>query len=393
MPQISIVLPVYNMEHYLKATIDSILSQSYTDFELICIDDGSTDNSMTLLNEYASRDSRISVYSQHNAGPGVTRNNGLNKATGKYVMMLDADDIYHSDMLELLHSKAIQLDADIVACKSNRFDNETGAKLDSWWMLNESQIPEEEPFNCRNMPDYIFTAFMGWPWDKMFSRAFIEKHGLRYPALSNSEDLYFVFLALAKAERIGIVERELIDHRGNRKGSVSGSRAKDPLAFYTSTCLLKSELQKDPELYQKLSWGFLNWAFGYMVWNIETMDDPEAKSIQLDALSSGKFTELEIEGRSPAFFSLDPNVYNRYRDLPNMADQTNPGNVDSFGHRILAKVIHLLQRLYAEGFCSTAHAYCSAVKEKITGDKQFDEGPKLSRGEAFIAIPTQNNPR
>ncbi len=393
MPQISIVLPVYNMEHYLKATIDSILSQSYTDFELICIDDGSTDGSMTLLNEYTSRDPRISVFSQHNAGPGATRNKGLDKATGEYVMMLDADDIYHSDMLELLYNKAIRLNADIVACKSSRFDNETKTKVDSWWMLNEAQIPKSEPFNCRNMPDYIFTAFMGWPWDKMFNRAFIEQHELRYPALSNSEDLYFVFLALAKAERIGIVDKELIDHRDNRKGSVSGSRAKDPLAFYTSTCLLKSQLQKDPELYQRLSWGFLNWAFGYMVWNIETMDDPKAKTIQLDALLSGEFAELEIEGRSPAFFSLDPNVYNRYLDLLNMADQTNPGKVDSFGHRILAKVIHLLQRLYAEGFSSTVHAYYSAVKERISGDKQFDEGPELSRGEAFIAIPTQNNPR
>ena len=379
MPQISIVLPVYNMEHYLKATIESILSQSYADFELIC-------GSMKLLSEYAAHDSRISVYSQHNAGPGATRNSGLDKATGNYIMMLDADDIYHSDMLELLHSKAIQLDADIVACKSNRFDNETGAKLDSWWMLNESQIPEEEPFNCRNMPDYIFTAFMGWPWDKMFSRAFIEKHGLRYPALSNSEDLYFVFLALAKAERIGIVERALIDHRDNRKGSVSGSRAKDPLAFYTSTCLLKNELKKNPELYQRLSWGFLNWAFGYMVWNIETMDDPEAKAIQLDALSNGAFSELEIEGRSPAFFSLDPNAYNRYLDLLQVVDQAKTNKYDSFGRRILAKIIHFLQRLYAEGFSTTMHAYCSAVKEKLTGNKQFDEGPELSRGEAFTVI-------
>lgn len=393
MPQISIVLPVYNVEHYLKTTIDSILSQTFTDFELICIDDGSTDNSVSLLSDYASRDRRIKVHTQSNVGPGASRNNGLDKATGKYVMMLDADDIYHPDMLELLHSKAINLNADIVVCKSSRFDNNSGSKLDSWWMLNEAQIPEAEPFTVWNMPDYAFTAFMGWPWDKLFKRDFIERNGLRYPALSNSEDLYFVFLAIAKADRIGLVDQELIDHRDNRSGSVSGSRAKDPLAFYTSTCLLKSELQKDPELYQKLSWGFLNWAFGYMVWNIETMDDPDAKAIQLDALSNGVFTELEIEGRSPSFFSLDPNVYNRYLDLLNMADQTNPGKVDSFGHRILAKVIHLLQRLYAEGFCSTAHAYCSTVKEKITGDEQFDEGPKLSRGEAFIANPTLNNPR
>ena len=123
-----------------------------------------------------------------------------------------------------------------------------------------------------------------------------------------------------------------------------------------------------------------------MVWNIETMDDPNAQAIQLDALSSGAFSELEIEGRSPAFFSLDPNVYNRYLDLLQVVDKTKTNRCDSFGNRILAKIIHLLQRLYAEGFSSTTHAYYSAMKEKLTGNKQFDEGPELSRGEAFTVI-------
>lgn len=274
MPQISIVLPVYNMEMLIEETISSILAQTYKDFELICIDDGSSDRTPILLDKLAKQDSRIRVYRQDNAGPGASRNAGLDKATGTYVMMLDADDIYHPDMLEKMCTMAIAHDADIVVCSSNRFDDSTGDSLDSWWTLNISQIPTKDVFSYKDMPDFIFSAFMGWPWDKLYKREFVEGHSLRYPHLSNSEDLYFVFLSLVKAERITIIEEPLIEHRDNRSNSVSGSRSGNPFDFYTSTCLLKEELKKDPRLFECVSWGFYNWAFDYMVWNIETMTDP-----------------------------------------------------------------------------------------------------------------------
>lgn len=391
MPKISIVLPVYNMEPFLKATMDSILGQTFTDFELICIDDGSTDQSIAILNNYAATDSRISVYQQQNEGPGVARNTGLQLATGTYVMMLDADDIYHTNMLELLYKRALKCDADIVVCKSSRFDNSTGDTLDSWWMLNEAQLPVADPFSYKDMPDYIFTAFMGWPWDKLYKRSFIEHHNLRYPKLSNSEDLFFVFLSIAKAQKISTVDKVLIKHRDNRSDSVSGSREKDPLAFYTSTCLLKKELKKDSELYQKVYWGFLNWAFGYMLWNIETMDAQEARSKQLKALRTGVFSELEIEGRSPAFFSLEPNAYERYILLLNEATGKQNVTTESFVHRMLVKLIHFLQKLNDEGFKATLKAYTTVIMSMINGIKTVEEEPKLKRGENFM-IKTSQKP-
>lgn len=385
MPQISIVLPVYNVERYLEATLDSILSQSYTDFEIVCVDDGSTDRSPSILESYSLKDPRLTIVRQANAGPGASRNTGLDHATGKYVIMLDADDIYHPHLLELMHSKATELDLDIVACESTRFDDQTGQDLDSWWTLNKAQLPSFEPFSCRDMPDYVFTAFMGWPWDKLYKRSFIEANHLRYPELTNSEDLYFVFLSLAKAQRIGIVEKTLIKHRDNRSGSVSRSRANDPLSFYTSTCLLKNELKKDPILYEKLSWGFLNWAFGYMVWNIETMTDPAAQKQQLAALRSGEFTELEIEARSPRFFALDPGIYNRYVNLLNDSLDAWAPEDGSLGHHLLAKVLHFLQRFYDEGFSSTIQAYFTALKYKILRTDAPILEPDVQRGSDFIS--------
>ena len=351
MSAISIILPTYNAENYIADTLKSILNQTFSDIEVICIDDGSTDSTPYLLKRMAQEDHRIVTYTQNNTGPGAARNAGLEHAHGDYVAMLDADDIYCPTMLESLHAEATRIDADVVVSRSSQFDDSTGQELESWWTLNINQIPTNDHFGPMDMRDFVFTAFIGWPWDKLYKRSFIEEHNIRYPTLSNSEDLYFVFLALAKANTIGIVEEPLIQHRVNREGSVSSSRSKDPLAFYKSTCLLKHELQKDPTLYSALSWGFLNWAFGYMLWNIETMTDSSARRIQLDALLNDRFPELEIPLHSPAFFSLEPSAYDRYLAL--LCEASGRPIPENKNNGILSKLIKLLSCLQERGLAAT----------------------------------------
>ena len=92
MQKISVIIPIYNAEKYLLKCIDSIINQDFTNFEIICIDDGSKDNSLTLLNEYKKRDNRILVFTQNNQGQGVARNKGIQKATGDFLVFIDPDD-------------------------------------------------------------------------------------------------------------------------------------------------------------------------------------------------------------------------------------------------------------------------------------------------------------
>ncbi|NLT93952.1 MAG: glycosyltransferase family 2 protein [Clostridia bacterium] len=100
LPKVSIIIPCYNMEDYLGETLDSVLSQTYRDFEVVIIDDGSTDQTLKICQLYKERDSRVKVYSQPNGGVSAARNTGIDKATGQYILFLDGDDLIRKDLLE-----------------------------------------------------------------------------------------------------------------------------------------------------------------------------------------------------------------------------------------------------------------------------------------------------
>lgn len=386
-PAISVVLPVYNGESYLKTTLKSIQAQTFSNFEVLCVNDGSSDNSLSILQAFSQADERFRVFTQENSGPGVARNTGLDVAMGTYVIMLDADDIYEPTLLEELYASAQTYGSDVVVCRSSQFDNATGTPVDSWWTINIAQIPDQPVFSATDMRDFIFTAFIGWPWDKLYRRSFIEANAIRYPKLTNSEDLYFVFLSLVLASKISVVDTPLISHRVNRSGSVSGSRAKDPLAFYESTCLLKKELKKHPDIYEKTSWGFLNWAIGYLVWNIETMDDDNGRQIQLRALANDEFPELEIGLHSPAFFGLEPTVYGRYRTLVEVAtgnDEASPSNPNQQKHhRIIPRLIKILEGIQYDGFFRTLGKSFGWCKRKLLKQAVSQPSPQIKRGSDF----------
>ena len=115
-PKISVIVPVYNTEKYLHRCIDSILAQTFTDFEVLLIDDGSTDSSGTICDEYAHKDSRVRVFHKENGGVGAARKMGIDNAFGKYSIHVDSDDWIECNMLEELYKKACDTQADMVIC-------------------------------------------------------------------------------------------------------------------------------------------------------------------------------------------------------------------------------------------------------------------------------------
>lgn len=121
MPKVSIIIPVYNSEKYLHKCLDSVTNQTLKDIEIICINDGSTDNSLNILNEYASNDKRFVVISQKNQGQAIARNNVLNIASGEYIGFVDSDDFVELDMFEKMYSLAIENNCDTIYCNYDRF--------------------------------------------------------------------------------------------------------------------------------------------------------------------------------------------------------------------------------------------------------------------------------
>ena len=117
---ISVIIPIYNTEQYLKECLDSVCSQSYKDIEIICINDGSTDNSEEITRSYAQQDKRIKLISQKNQGLSITRNNGVSQAQGEYLFFLDSDDTIEQNAIETLYNRAERTQADIVICNLNK---------------------------------------------------------------------------------------------------------------------------------------------------------------------------------------------------------------------------------------------------------------------------------
>ena len=387
MPEISVIIPVYNASSFIAETLDSLARQTFSDFELICVDDGSTDKTPQILETYAKQDQRIVILRQDNMGPGAARNKGLDSARGNYVCMLDADDLYDEQMLQIMHNRSLETDADVVVCRCEMFDDQTGDALDAEWTVKDNQLPAEDTFTPEDIQDFIFTAFMGWPWDKLYKRSFIEKNALRYPSLQNSEDLYFVFLANAKANLISIVDQRLVKHRMNRSNSVSTSRSKAPLDFYKSSCLLKKALKEDPILYSKFSWSFFNWAFEYMIWNINTMTDAAARGTQLKALGNGDFAELELDHHAGAFFALNPVLYGEYLDLLCEANDLPKNKVER--QSFLNRLGWFLLRVDELGFGKAIKVFLGNKLGSDNADQNESSKPKIVRSSDYLISDRQ----
>ena len=152
MVAISIVIPVYNIGKYLGTCLDSLINQTFEDFEAICVNDGSKDDSLKILEEYSKKDSRIKIITQENGGSGSARNNGLSLAQGKYVQFLDGDDYFEPEMLEKLFNLAEKHQEDIAVCSSRKVDDDGN--------ITESRNPNS-PLNLNLIPfNRIFKSFV-----------------------------------------------------------------------------------------------------------------------------------------------------------------------------------------------------------------------------------------
>lgn len=131
--KVSVIVPVFNVEEYLSTSLDSILNQTLKDIEIICINDGSTDASLDILENYAKKDARIKIISKKNEGQGIARNIGLDNAQGEFIAFVDSDDFIKEDMLEKSYEKSVSKNLDLVMYKVSSFDNETHEINDNLW--------------------------------------------------------------------------------------------------------------------------------------------------------------------------------------------------------------------------------------------------------------------
>ena len=282
MISISIIIPVYNIEKYLKECLDSLNNQTFKDFEVICVNDGSKDNSLKILNEYAQKDSRFKIISQENEGSGSARNNGLSHAKGKYVQFLDGDDYFEPTMLETLYNLAEKNNADISVCSSRKVDDEGNITetRNPNSPLNLNLIPVNKIFNYKDFPNDIFNLTGTAPWNKLYSRKMIVENNLTYPKITGPDDLCFVHMAIVCANRIVATDEELINYRYNRPGSAQTYRANSAINIIHVALYLKEFLEKK-DIYnflEKAYWQAMNFSIR---WEINLCNDEQYETFLL----------------------------------------------------------------------------------------------------------------
>lgn len=302
MVKVSVIIPVYNVEPYLKQCMDSVVGQTLKDIEIICVDDGSTDDSLNILKEYAAEDSRVQIIQQQNAGAGAARNNGMRHATGKYLSFLDSDDFFEPRMLERAYDLAEKDQADFVAYKSDQYHTEKNQFVPVNWVVRENEIPPYHPFNHRQMTGNVFKVFVGWAWDKLFLREFVDKYNLTFQEQRTSNDMLFVFSAVALAKKISVVPAVLAHQRRDAKDSLSKTRENSWDCFYHALTALRDKL-KEEGLYEELEKDYINYALHFSLWNYNTLSEP-TKSMLKDKLTKEWFKELGIEGKPKEYFYI-----------------------------------------------------------------------------------------
>lgn len=311
-PKISIIIPIYNAEPYLKQCIDSILNQTLKDIEVICIDDGSTDNSFRILQQYEKNDPRIVIHKQPNRGAGAARNTGLAIAQGEYLSIVDADDFFEPCMLEIAYKQCEKNHADFCVFRSDEYDDKTCHYLDSLWTIEQKYLPEKNPFSAQNVTKYAFQLFNGWAWDKLYRRSFVEHNQLSFQEIRTTNDAFFVFLSTLQAKRITVINEILVHHRINVSTSLTVTREKSWECGWKALELIKKELKKRKQ-YEMYKQSYLNFAMSFLLWNYYTLQGDEKERYR-KMMAEIYFPSLEFE-KYPQQYFYAPIEYQHYLDI------------------------------------------------------------------------------
>ena len=269
-PLVSVIMPVYNGHDHIRQCLESVMNQTLTDLEIICVDDGSEDDSVEILNEYAAKDSRIKVIVQENGGAGAARNNGLRHASGMYLSFLDSDDFFEPEMLEHAVNHIQKDRADFVVFRCDQYMDDIKEFKKADYTMKTANLPPYTPFSRRNITNNVFKAFVGWAWDKLYDADFVRRNNLYFQEQRTSNDLLFVFSALVLAKRIGYFEEVLAHQRRNNAVSLSNTREKSWFCFYNALSALRDFL-KEKGLYEELERDFVNYALHFSLWNLNTI--------------------------------------------------------------------------------------------------------------------------
>lgn len=314
--KISVIIPVYNIEEYLERCLDSVIAQTYTNLEIIVVDDGSTDSSPSICDEYAGKDERIKVIHKKNGGLSDARNAGLKVATGDYVGYVDGDDWVDATMYEDMLNACVKNDAQVAVCRYKRvYKDETmdGSSKDV------VVLSKEETWNIyiNAHPQYVIYNSV---WSKLFRRDMVED--LEFPVGRNSEDIVYTTKAFCRMDRCVYLDTAYYNYVIDRDGSImnvkSGKRSvEDEIPFFYEQIeiLRDNEMEHEADmaqyqLYRRLLYYFLGFYKNkenrvYAEWIANRIRSEKQEIMQLysyDFIKKGDLVRMQLFMKSPVLY-------------------------------------------------------------------------------------------
>ncbi len=253
--KVSIIVPVYNTGIYLKECLASLQKQTLKNIEIICVNDGSTDNSEEIIKNFIKNDSRFKLINQPNLGQSSARNNGLKTASGEYIGFVDSDDFVDSKMFENLYNNATHFDSDISMCSITMYNDQTYEKNtnDSYMSLNLfSQSFDNRSFSYEETLDFIFRICVS-PCNKIYKNSFIKNNKFRFEDGLSFEDNVFFLDTYTNTKKISLIREPLYFYRFTSNTSCSHLSKHDrkKLDFF-KVLELQERILKEKNLYKDI---------------------------------------------------------------------------------------------------------------------------------------------
>lgn len=349
--KVSIVIPVYNPGELLKGCLDSASNQTLKDIEIICIDDGSVDGSLDMLNQYAKNDSRFKVFTQSNLGAGMARNKGLEYANGEYIVFLDSDDHIELDMCESLYYHAKSLDCDLVLF-DNRWYLDDNVYKD---FIHSDSFDEKTVFDYHLMKDKVLNGYFAVIWTKFYKKSFLSDNDIVFPSHKMYNDTEFHIQSVLLAKRISYYPKVFYHYNKSGHPSLQTKYVgkKEAIVFYDVIVGIRDFLTEKGFMDEFRS-EFLNFSFEQFQSKIKEMEEDYKNEFFL--MFKDFFESLFIT-------SQEFNQMN-FRNLPIYIHILNSNSYDEFKLRMELFDIEILN--------PKDYPYINETY-KILKDSEFDE--------------------
>lgn len=296
-PEVSIIIPVYNAQEYLQECLDSVLNQTFSDIEVVLVNDGSKDNSGKICDEYASKDSRVTVIHQENAGVSAARNNGISAATGNWLMFVDSDDSILPDAVETFVSQTTDKSVEVVISKQFKDDVVYSGEV-KWFDLEKYR--DDFYGACIAGPDMFYPVypkemrdlpFIGAPWGKFFSGKLIRDNNIRFPEeVRIGEDSVFNMTVIRFAKNVCYVDSPTYVYRVHA-GSISTGNIHKKFDEYIAYVNKTEEIFKAFEIKDNL-YPYRSVDLSQMIWELANLYGADSCSLKKFIGYSAKLKEF-----------------------------------------------------------------------------------------------------